>query len=146
MLSNLFLAGSNRLVLTCYKTNSSQNGSRNPTTLKKDLQIKKQQKHSLLSQTLILHMEKLLGLSLKLSNHKYWIVTQNCHLIWLSLQSRKFSNNTGLPELGLAKSDLRLSSWPIMKFKEDFLNKFYFTLPFFQDLCKRWINNKLKLC
>ena len=48
-----------------------QNESRNPTTLKKDLQIKKLQKHSLLSQTLILHVEKLLGLSLKLSNHKY---------------------------------------------------------------------------
>ena len=32
-----------------------------------------------------------------------------------------------------------------MKFKEDFQNIFYFTLPFFQALFKRWINNKLKV-
>ena len=31
-----------------------------------------------------------------------------------------------------------------MKFKENFHTIFHFTLPFFQVLFKRWINNKLK--
>ena len=43
----------------------------------------------------------------------------------------------------LAKFDLL--SWPKVKFKEDFLNIFHFTLPFFQTLFKGWIKNKLKL-
>ena len=31
-----------------------------------------------------------------------------------------------------------------VKFKEDFQNLFHFTLPFFQVLFERWINNQLK--
>ena len=45
----------------------------------------------------------------------------------------------------LAQSDLRQSSRPKVKYKEDFLNIFHFTLPFFQAPFKRWINNKLKV-
>ena len=61
------------------------------------------------------------------------------------LQSWEISSNTGLLDFGLTKSDLRLSSWPKVKFEEHFPNIFYFTLPFFQALFKRWISNKLKV-
>ena len=49
-----------------------------------------------------------------------------------------------LLEVGIARSDLRHSSWTKVKFKEDFLNIYHFTLPFCQAFFKRWINNKLK--
>ena len=61
------------------------------------------------------------------------------------LQSWKISGTTSLLDFGLSKSDLRQSSWPKVKFKEDFLNIFYFILPFFRALFKRWINNKLEV-
>ena len=60
------------------------------------------------------------------------------------LQFWKISSNTSFLEFDLAKSDLRLPSWPKVKFKEDFVNIFHFALPFFQALLKRWTNNKLK--
>ena len=61
------------------------------------------------------------------------------------LQSWEISNNMSLLEFGLAKSDLRLFSFPKVKFKDDFLDIFPFTLPVFQAFFKRWINNKLKI-
>ena len=61
------------------------------------------------------------------------------------LQSRETSCNTSLLGFYLAKSDLRLSPRPKVNFKEDFLNICHFTIPFFQSLFKRWINNKLKV-
>ena len=89
VLSNLFLAGTSRSLLTYYKTNSSQSKdeSRNPATLEKDLLAtvvneKLKKVHSRLK-TLILDVNVL--------------------------------------EFGLPKSDLRHSSWPKMKVKEDFL-------------------------
>ena len=61
------------------------------------------------------------------------------------LQFWKISSNTSFLEFDLAKSDLRLPSWPKVKFKEDFVNIFHFALPFFQAHFKRWTNNKLKV-
>ena len=55
------------------------------------------------------------------------------------LQYFEISSNTALLEFGLAKSNLRQSFWLKVKFKV-----FHFTLPFFQALFKRWINNKIK--
>ena len=89
-------------------------------------------------------MLKLLGPSLKLSNH-------NCRnalkivVKYEYLQSWEISKNVALLEFGPAKSDLRLLSLPKVNFKEDFLNIFHFTLPLIQALFKRWINNKLKV-
>ena len=87
-------------------------------------------------------MAKFLGPSLKLSNHNCWNVTQNV-IKYGRLQSWEISSNTSLLEFDLAKADLRLPSWPKVKFKEDFLNIFHFTLPLFHALFKRWISIKI---
>ena len=67
------------------------------------------------------------------------IIIKYCYL-----QFREVSSNTALLKFGQTKSDLRQPSWPKVKFKENFHTIFHFTLPFFQVLFKRWINNKLK--
>ena len=61
------------------------------------------------------------------------------------LQSWEMSSYVSLIEFDFAKSNLRLSPWPKVKFKKDLLNIFHFTLSFFQALFKRCINDKLKV-
>ena len=64
------------------------------------------------------------------------ITTEMSHKIVIKgdyLQSWEISSKTTIVEFGLAKVDSR----PNVKYKEDFLNIFYFTLPFFQRMDKQ---------
>ena len=82
--------------------------------------------------------------SWKLSNHNCWNVTPN-FIKYEYLQSWEISRNTFLLDVGLARSDLRQSSWLKVKFKEDFLNIFHFIIPFLKASFKRWITNNVKV-
>ena len=82
--------------------------------------------------------------SLKLSNHNSWNVTPN-FIKYEYLQSWKISRNTFLLDVGVARSDLRQSSWLKVKFKEDFLNIFHFIIPFLKASFRRWITNNVKV-
>ena len=82
--------------------------------------------------------------SWKLSNHNCWNVTPN-FIKYEYLQSWEISRNTFLLDIGLARSDLRQSSWLKVKFKEDFLNIFHFIIPFLKASFKRWITNNVKV-
>ena len=79
----------------------------------------------------------------------YWVIPTTqmsrkiIRYVFSYLQSWEILSNTAFPEFGLAKSDLRQSSWPKVKFKEDPLNIFHFTLAFFHALFKRCIISSL---
>ena len=120
-----------------------KDGSRNPSTLKKDL-FATVVNEKRLFQNFVSDIWQ--GSRVRPWN---WVIitaqmSRKIVIKYDYLQSWESSSNTALLEFGLAKSDLRQSSWPKVKFKEDFLNTFHFNLTFFQDLFKRWINNKLK--
>ena len=77
-----------------------------------------------------------------------WVNTTaeiSCKVVINYLQSWEISSKTTLLEIGSAKCKSWQLSWPKVKFQEDFLIIFHFTLPFFQALFNRWINNKLKV-
>ena len=54
------------------------------------------------------------------------------------LNLRKIWSSTALFKVGLANSDIRQLPRPKVKFKDDFLNMFDFTLPLFKALTQDW--------
>ena len=54
-----------------------------------------------------------------------WVITtseMSSNTVIKYLQSWEISRNTAFLEFGLARSDLRQSHWPKLKYREDFLN------------------------
>ena len=62
------------------------------------------------------------------------LVTQNAKLSMTISNLREIWSNMVLFEFGLAKSDIRQLPWSKVKFKDDYLNIFYFSLPFFKAI------------